>query len=123
MHAAVVELDALPDTVRAAAQDHDLRPIRSDGFVFVFVSRIVVRSIRFELGGARIDGFVNHLNIQFFSEGPDGPFTGFPQVGKLPVAEAVSFGLEQVDTANTGPQVFESVLFFAHGDYRTRSDS
>lgn len=57
MHAAVIELDALPDTVRPGAQDHDaLATRRGHGLVFVGIIGLVVvcRGAR-ELGGAGVD--------------------------------------------------------------------
>ena len=57
MHAAVIELDALPDTVRSGAQDHDpLAARRGHGLVFLGIIGLIVvcRGAR-ELGGAGVD--------------------------------------------------------------------
>ena len=57
MHAAVIELDALSDTVRAGAQDHDaLATRRGNGLVLVgVIGLVVVRRGAGELGGAGVD--------------------------------------------------------------------
>src|SRR5207253_5607196 len=57
--AAIIELDALPDPVRPAAQYDN--PLRARSFrwqlVFIFVSGVVVRRVSFEFRGAGIDRF------------------------------------------------------------------
>jgi hypothetical protein len=55
MHAAVVELDALADTVGPATEDHDLALVRRPGFALVLVRGIHVRGGGGELGSASID--------------------------------------------------------------------
>ncbi|EKD36982.1 MAG: hypothetical protein ACD_75C01301G0001 [uncultured bacterium] len=59
MDAAVVELDALTDAVGAAAEDHDFLPLGLYRFIFLFVGRIEVRRIGFELGRAGVDQLVD----------------------------------------------------------------
>ncbi len=59
VHAGVVELDALPDAVRARAEDdHGLALARRDLGLQV-VRRVVVRRARGELGRARVDRLVD----------------------------------------------------------------
>ena len=58
VHAAVVELDALADAVRTAAEDHDGRPRERRDLVLVLVGAVVVRRVRGELGRARVDRLV-----------------------------------------------------------------
>ncbi len=53
VHAAVVELDALADAVRAAAQDHDLLRGRELQLVLVLPGRVVVGRVGLELGRRR----------------------------------------------------------------------
>ena len=55
MDAAVVELDALTDTVRATPENDDLAPRRRISFALVFVRRIEIGCVGFEFGGAGID--------------------------------------------------------------------
>ena len=59
VHAAVVELDALPDPVRPAAEDHDLAAVRRPRLALVLVGRIEVGRVRLELGGAGVDALVD----------------------------------------------------------------
>lgn len=58
MNTAVVELDPLTDTVRAAAKHHDLLFVGRLGFTFLVVAGIHVRSIGRELGSTGIDALV-----------------------------------------------------------------
>ena len=55
VHAAVVELDALADAVRTAAEDHDLLVVGGTRFRLVAPGRVHVRRERLELGGAAVD--------------------------------------------------------------------
>src|SRR5690606_960367 len=52
MHAAVVKLDALADTVRATAQYHDLVAAGRIGLALFFIGRVHVGGVGGELGGA-----------------------------------------------------------------------
>ena len=61
MTAAVVELDPLPDPVRAAAQNHNLLPWRRIGFAFLLVGSVQIGRERFEFRGAGVDPFVRRL--------------------------------------------------------------
>ena len=54
VHAAVVELDALADAVRAASQDEDLLPARVARLVFIPVRGIKVRRVCLKLRGAGV---------------------------------------------------------------------
>jgi hypothetical protein len=67
VHAAVVELDALPDAVRPAAQHHDLLARRGLGFALVFVSRVQVRGLGRELRRAGVDALVHRADAQLVS--------------------------------------------------------
>ena len=58
VHAAVVELDALTDPVRAAAEDDDRRSGERGDLVLVLVGAVVVRRVGGELGRAGVDGLV-----------------------------------------------------------------
>ena len=61
--AAVVELDPLPDPIRPAAEDHHPLLVRILGrrFIFVFVSRVVIGRVGFELGRTGIDRLERRL--------------------------------------------------------------
>src|SRR5690606_27850682 len=54
VHAAVVELDALADTVRPAAENHDLVAAGRIGLALFLVGRVHVGGVGGELGGAGI---------------------------------------------------------------------
>src|SRR5690606_14937375 len=62
MHAAVVELDPLTDSIGAAAEDHDLLAVRRVRFAFLFIRGIQIRRGGRELGGTRIDALVHGTN-------------------------------------------------------------
>ena len=64
MDAAVVELDALPDAVRAAAEHDDLVARRRIGLALFLVGRIHVGGRRRELGSARIDALVDRTHAE-----------------------------------------------------------
>ena len=78
MAAAVIELDALADAVRAAAEDHHLGPVGRLGFAFghaqavALVGRIHVGRLGRKLGGAGVDALVHRLDGQFLALGSDG---------------------------------------------------
>ncbi len=59
VHAAVVELDALADAVRTAAEDHDLPLVRRIGLALFFVRRVHVGRGRGELRRAGVDALVH----------------------------------------------------------------
>ncbi len=64
VNAAIVEFDALPDSVRAATEDHDLGFARRLRLALFVVGRIQVGRCRSKLRGTRIDTLVNRSNIQ-----------------------------------------------------------
>ena len=56
VHAAVVELDALPNAVRAGAEDHDARaPARRRRLLLLSPGRVQVRRARLDLTRAGVD--------------------------------------------------------------------
>ena len=85
MAAAIVELDPLPDPVRAAAEDDDLFALRRVGFASRLagerrlVGRIHVGRGRGELGGAGVDALEHRLNAEPPARGGD---VGFGLAGK-----------------------------------------
>ena len=60
--AAVVELDPLADAVRTRAEDHHRVARVRRGLVLFLVGRVVVRRVRLELGGARVDALVDRTH-------------------------------------------------------------
>ena len=67
VHAAVVELDPLPDAVRPAAEDDDLLLPALTPLIFVAVGGVVVRRVSLELCGAGVDEAVGRNNASSFS--------------------------------------------------------
>ncbi len=64
VHTAVVELDALSDTVGAATQDHDFVAARRVGLALFLVGRIHVGRVGSELGGAGVDALVDRQHLE-----------------------------------------------------------
>ena len=61
-HTAVVELDALADSVRARAEDHDRRAAAARRLVLLVVAAVQVRRRRRELARARVDHLVRRAD-------------------------------------------------------------
>src|SRR6266699_7053093 len=78
VHAAVIELDSLADPVRSAAQDHDLEFSALAPLILIAVSRIVIRSVSFKLGCARIDQPISWKNTESYSH-----ISQFPVISAL----------------------------------------
>ncbi len=63
MAAAIIELNSLPDAVRAAAQNDDLLAIGRRRLVLFLVGRVQIRGEALKLGGASIDPLEYRTNI------------------------------------------------------------
>ena len=63
MHAAVIELDALADAVRAATEDDDLFLFLGLGFALLFIRGVHISRGRGELGGAGIHALVHRSHL------------------------------------------------------------
>ena len=92
MHTAVVKLDALTNSVRTRAKDHDLLAIRRTDFADVFPCRVVVRGFRIELGTARVDGFVGGFDAFRPAGSANVGFWHRPQVSNLSIGETKLLG-------------------------------
>ena len=88
VHAAVVELDALADAVRPAAEDHDRRLVERRHLVLVLERPVVVRRPGLELGCAGVDGLVRDADAGLESRRPHGVLVGAPEVRELGVGES-----------------------------------
>ena len=64
VHAGVVELDALADAVRPGAEDDHRRDLARLDLGLLVVGRVVVRRLRRELRGARVDGLEDRADAQ-----------------------------------------------------------
>src|SRR5262249_61966792 len=71
--AAVVELDALPDAVRAAPEDDDFVLRRRVGFALLLERAVEVRRERLELGGTRVIIFAAGRPSWVTALSSDGP--------------------------------------------------
>ncbi len=91
MHAAVVELDPLPDAVRARAQDHDGVARVGTCLVLFLVGRVVVRGVGLELGGAGVDALVDGVHRAVC---PHLVLRASGEVGDLGVGEPHALGVE-----------------------------
>ena len=69
VHAAIIKLNSLADTVRPAAQDHDLAFAALTVLVLVAISRVVIRRVSFEFRRAGIDKPIGRNDVCGFSFG------------------------------------------------------
>ena len=92
VHAAVVELDPLPDAVGPGSEDHHLASIGRADLGLVLVRRVVVRRRGSELGGARVDRLVGRHHAERLTGGADRQLVGVPQVRELRVGEPQPLG-------------------------------
>ncbi len=88
--AAIVELDSLPDAVRAAAENHDFRAKLDVGFILVLVRGIEIRRVRFEFGGASIHALEDGGDTVPCALETNGRGRAFPDLRKLLVAGTVT---------------------------------
>ena len=94
MAAAVIELDALPDAVRPAAEDHHaaFAGLFRRRFVFIFVGRIIIGRVGLELGRAGIDRLERGHDPPRFAMPAHVDLRGVPDHGQLPVGKAELLG-------------------------------
>ncbi len=96
VHAAVVELDALPDAVRSAAQHHDFSPVVRLGFAFLLVGRVEVGGRGGEFGGTGVDPLVDRADVQSVAVFAHPAFGLTEQLGEAAVGESFALQLEQL---------------------------
>ena len=117
MHAGVVELDPLTDTVRTAAEDHDL--LVGGGVCGHFVRRAVV-------GGEVVARTVVHAadghlavgrdHAQLDAAFADHAFGHIEDLGKVFIGEAHAFGFFECFVGD-GDEVFAQQFFFKIGNF------
>ena len=95
VHAGVVELDALADPVRTAAQDQHRRPGPRLHLGLVVVGAVVVRRPGGELGRAGVDRLVDRPDAEGPADAADHVLAQVPEAGDLGVGEAVPLGRPQ----------------------------
>ena len=102
MHAAVVEFDALPDSVRPRAEDEHLGSLglRGDlglGGGVELVAAVVVGRLGLELGGAGVDGLEHRVDAEPLAQRTHADLTGQlrSQCGDLAVGQTVVLAAPQ----------------------------
>src|SRR5204862_4025872 len=89
MDAAIVELDALPDPIRTAPENHDLAAIGAVGLVAAgLVGRVEVRRVRDELRAARVDGLVDRADTHALAPRTHGGLPDAEDLAEPRVREA-----------------------------------
>ena len=88
MAAAIIELDALPDAVRPAAQNHDLGAVHGLGLVLFLIRRIEIWRERFEFGGAGVHALEHGPYAEFVTAGAHRGGFHVPQLRDFLVAGA-----------------------------------
>src|SRR2546422_2253566 len=95
VHAAVVELDALTDPVRAPAEDHHLLPGLRLALAFRFVGGREIGRQRWEFSGARVHPLEDRRHALCDPKPADLPFRDLEQLAEPVVREAQLLGLAE----------------------------
>ena len=93
--AAVVELDALPDAVRSAAEDDHLLPRRRRRLALLVVAAVEVGRERLELGGAGVDALVGRRDRGGAAARPDLALAAAGEAREIAVGEALALEVAQ----------------------------
>jgi len=91
MNTAIIEFDALTDSVRSAAEDDDLASIGWPRLTLVFVGRIEVRRMRLEFRAASVDSLVDGMDAQAPSLLANLGFGHAPECGDSRIRESQLF--------------------------------
>mgnify|MGYP000137941514 CR=1 FL=1 len=111
MDAAVIKLDTLTDTVRTAAQDHDLAAIGRIDFGFFLVGRIHVSRICRELPCTGIHALVNRANSEFMTTGSNLIFFDLQKLSQTAIGEAFLFEEKHFFLRELGQAVLFEAVF------------
>ena len=114
MHAAVIELDALPDPVRATAEYDDFLAIGRCRFALILVGGIQVSGIGGEFRGAGIDAFIGWTHFQRMAKRTHGGFVCADQLGDAGIGKALALEVTHTD----GIQSRQTAV----GDFRLDGD-
>ncbi len=112
MHAAVVELDALADTVGAAAENHDLVAAARVGLALFLVGRVHVGSVGGELGGAGIHPLVHRQHLELVAVAAQVLLGDAEQLGQARIGEALALELVHPVTIDAGQAQGLDLLLF-----------
>src|SRR5205823_5083449 len=106
VHATVIELDALADPVRTAAENHYLALVRRPHFVVAaVVSRIVVGCVSLKFGGTGVHETIARNESEFFPQRADFVLGFAGKICDLPVGKSERFGFGQQFRIEFGHQV------------------
>ena len=103
--AAVVELDALADAVRTAAQHHDLLAVGGRGFALFLVGRIHVGRAGGELGGAGVHALVHGTHVELVTQLAHLGLGRIQQEGQAAVREAATLQFPQGGVIQVGQRL------------------
>jgi hypothetical protein len=94
VHAAIIELDALADAVRPAAENHHLLLVGIPAHLVItaIISGIIIGRVRLELRGARIHQPVTRNQTEFFAQRADFILRFAGEIGDLAVGKPERFG-------------------------------
>ena len=105
MDAAVVELDALTDAVRTAAEHHDLPAVGGFGLALLLVGGVEVGGVGRKFGGAGVDALVDGTDAHRQAGGADLGLLRARQLGKASVGEALALEEEHVGLRERGERI------------------
>ncbi len=114
VHAAVVELDALTDTVRAATDDHDLVAVGGVGLALLVIAGVHVGGVGGELGGAGIDPLVDREDVVAGAQFTHFTFGHTEDLGQTRVGEALALEAAQEVGIQAGHAALFHLLFQLH---------
>jgi len=112
VYAAVVELDTLADTVRAATQDHDLVAGRRVGLALFLVGRVQVGGVGGKFGGAGVDALVHREHFQLVAVTTQVLVGDAEQLGQALVREALALEAQHVVFVDRRQRQGLDLLFF-----------
>ena len=122
MYAAVVKLDTLADTVRAATQYHHLLAVGRLGFALFLVGGVHVGGVGGELGSAGIHALVYRVQLQCPAVGTHGGLVGAQQLAQTAVGEAFTLQAAQLVVAQAVYLAAGQRFFFAHQVFDLRQE-
>ena len=106
VHAAVIELNALADPVRTAAENHYLALVRRLHFVVAaVVSRIIVGCVSLKFGGAGVHETIALNESECFSQRANFVLGFAGKISDLPVGKSERFGFGQQFGIEFGHQI------------------
>ncbi|MNI15321.1 hypothetical protein D3C73_686170 [compost metagenome] len=115
MYATIVELDALADTVRATAQDHDFRAIVGRvGFTLVFIGGIHVGGVGRKFCRTGVHTLVDRVHVEAMAQLADFAFRHASQLGQARIGKAFTLERAQEISVQAVDARFGNLLFQTH---------